>query len=341
MQIPFKAEFFDRDFNFKLFSVIPEPEITIDYLTLDKSTITIPSLPEIVRGWYCHITQGKEVVYQGTVAAVSQSKHMTTVQLSPLVALFDVQIYENRDNYTKKNLENWIMKILTENFVASNDDIQNIKGLTLAIDSPGTDGIALNLVDNIHDFWTDIAKKALESAKITISCVLNPQAQTITATIRSLASKNEITLEADLPNVISQNFTLRDDWGSTNKCIIINEDDESEQATFYASDYSAPTVCRIQTVQVSGDQTFEEAAKDKANELLRKSDFDNLIELQYRADDQIIPDMEIGQPCQIIKNGTVYHTVLTGITKKSGQKTLIFGGIRIDLTKILKLKGAI
>ena len=340
LPIPYKAEFFDRDFNFKLFSVIPEPEIKLDYLTLDKSSIKIPSLDEISRGWYCRITQGKNVIHQGIVASTSQSKSTSTIQLSPMVSLFDIQIYKNINTYKKSNLEGWMADTLSENFIDSYDSVQNITGFTVEA-STSTNDIALNLTDNIHDFWSDIAVKAIENAKIAISCSFDPQIKAVTAVIKSYADQSEITIEADLPNVIDQYFSLRDDWGSTNKCVIINKEDESQQLSFYADDYTAPTVCKIEMITVGNDETFQDAAKDKADELLKKSDFDNLIELQFRSSDRIIPDIEIGRPCRIIKNGTVYHTVLTGITKKSGFKTLIFGGVRIDLTKILKLKGAI
>lgn len=340
MQIPFKAEFFDRDYNFMLFSVISEPEISIDYFTLDKSSISIPGLPSISRGWYCRIAQGTDVIYQGTVTSVTQDKSITKVQLLPLIAMFDVQVYRDRTTYTKRNLEQWIGEIIYQNFGDSGDSVQNISGLAIIIDS-STSGIALNLKDNIHDFWTDIAKKAMESGKIAISCSMNPQSKAFDVTIKSFADTPEITLEADLPNVISQNFTFRDDQGSANKCLIINKDNESQQATFYADDYTSPTVWKIETVQVGDDETFSEAAENKASELLKKSDFDNLIELQYRADDKIVPEVEIGQPCRIIKNGVQYHSVLTGIIRKSGQRTLVFGSIRVDLTKILKLKGAL
>lgn len=341
MQIPFKAEFFDRNYNFMMFSVIPEPEIVIDYFTLDKSSISIPGLPTISRGWYCVISQGTTVIYQGTVASITQDKSVTKVQLLPLIAMFDIQVYRDRTTYKNTNLEQWIAEIIYETFVLSDDAVQNIPGMNLMIDSDGTNGIALNLVDNIYELWTDIARKAIEGGKIAISCTMNPQQKQFNIIIKSFANTAEITLEADLPNVISSNFTLRDDWGSVNKCLIINKEKESEQATFYADDYAAPTVRRIEMVQVGDDETFSEVAKNKASELLKKSDFDNLIELQYRADDKIVPDMEIGQPCRIIKNGVTYHSVLTGITQKAGQKTLVFGGIRIDLTKILKLKGAL
>ena len=340
MPTPYKAEFFDRNFDFKFFSVISEPQIKTDYLTLDKSSITVPSLAEISRGWFCHVTCGKDVVFQGTVASVNQSKNTTVIQLSPMISLFDVQVYKDRNTYNKTNLEGWIADIITENFINSGDSVQNITGLTVTA-STVTNGIALNLTDNIHDFWSDIAVKAIENAKIAISCSFDPQIKAVTAVIKSYADQSEITIEADLPNVIDQYFSLRDDWGSTNKCVIINKEDESQQLSFYADDYTAPTVCKIEMITVGNDETFQDAAKDKADELLKKSDFDNLIELQFRSSDRIIPDIEIGRPCRIIKNGTVYHTVLTGITKKSGFKTLIFGGVRIDLTKILKLKGAI
>ena len=343
MPIPYKAEFFDRNFNCTLFSVIGEPEIKMDYLTLDKTSITLrnpTSVAEISRGWYCQITQGKTVIFQGTVASVSQSRNATTVQLLPLIAMFDVQLYKDRTTYSKKNLEGWIAQVLTENFINSGDSVQNIPGFSVTAKT-STDGIALNLVDNIHDFWDDIAKKAIENAKIVISCRFDPQSKTIAAEVTSYAKQSEITIEADLPNVIDQQFHLRDDWGSTNKCIVINQDKESEQQTFYATDYAAPTNCRIEYVTVSSGETFADVAKDKSEELLKKSEFDNLIELQFRANDALVPDISIGHPGRIIKNGTVYHTVLTGFTRKSGRKTLIFGGVRVDLTKILKLKGAI
>lgn len=338
--IPYRAEFFDRQLNYQLFTVIDEPEIKMDYLTLDKTSITLPFIVNVSRGWYCQIMRGAETLLQGTVASVSQSKGSTSVQIAPMVALFETPVYKNRTTYSKTGLEGWIAEILTENFRNSGDSVQDIYDFS-ATSATSTSGIALNLEDNVHDFWTDIAKKAIENAKVVIECSFDPQSKTVNAVVKSYADTPEITLEADLPNVINQNFTLRDDTGSTNKCIIVNQNNESEQAVFYSEDYAAPTVRRIEFVTVETGKTFTETAKDKAEEILKKSDFDNLIELQYRIEDPIVPEIKIGQPCRIIKNGTVYHSVLTGHHEKSGMKTLIFGGVRVDFTKILKLKGAI
>ena len=309
-----KAEFFNRTFDFTFWSRIPEPEIMFDYLTLEKTSIIIPAVVDILRGWYCHITQGADVIYQGIVSGVDTDNSVTTVQLSPLLALFEFQFFYDRKMYNnnKTDLESWLRSAILEAFAGS-DAVQNIPGLTVTA-ATHTDGVDLNLKDNVHDFW-DLAKKAMESAKIAIVCEFDPMAKTVTAVIRNHSDDSELTMEADLPNVTEQ--------------------------TFYAADYAAPTVQRVAEITVEEGETFATAAREKSAELMRKADFDNLIELTYRESDKIIAAMQIGQPVRVLKKGVGYHTVLTGITSKGDLKTYVFGGIRVDLTKILKLKGAI
>ncbi len=340
----YKAEFFDRNFNFTFFSVIAAPEIVFDYLTLDKTSIILPGVADISRGWYCHLTQGAHVVYQGFVSGVDTDRSTTTVHLSPLIALFEFEFFYNRKNYNnnKTDLEGWLRSAILHVFAAS-DSVQNIPGLNVLVPTH-TDGVDLNLKDNIHAFW-DLARKAIESAKIAISCEFDPMDKTITAVIRNMSAMNELTIEADLQNVTEQKFTLRDTWGSVNKVIIYNADNLSQSQTFTASDYAAPVVQRIAEVTVEEGETFANVAREKSAELMRKADFENLIELTFRANDGIIPDMQIGQPVRILKDGKTYHSILTGTTRKNtengGFVTLIFGGVRVDLTKRLKLKGAL
>ena len=346
MPIPYKAyraEFFDRQLNFMLFEAIEEPEIKMDYLTLDKTSVILPPQVDVQRGWFCQISDGHETIYQGVVASVSQQTASTTVYLSPMNALFDTQIYKKKSTYNKTNLEGWIAGILRENFsVHSGVDgiVENLQGFSVTT-LTATDGIALSLEDNIHSFWYDISKKAMESAGISIECEFDPQSKTISATIRGFADSPEITLESDLPNVIDRTFTLSENYGNSNKCLLINSENESQQMIFTSSDYEPPTLMTVETITTATGKTFSETASERAAEIFKKSEFNNLIELRYRQDDYIVPQIKIGQPCRIIRSGTVYHTVLTGIISKSGVKTLIFGGIRIDLTKIMKLKGVI
>ena len=336
----YKAEFFDRALNFTFFTVIDEPEIVFDYLTLDKTSIVIPRIADISRGWYCHITRGAAVVYQGIVSGTDTGKSVTTVQLSPLLSLFDFQFFFNRKTYNnnKSDLEGWMRSRLLNAFAGS-DSVQNIPGLTVTA-ATHTDGVDLHLKDNIHDFW-DLARTAIQSAKIAIVCNCNPQSKTISAVIKNHSAESEITLEADLSNISDQKFTLRDNYGAVNKVIIYNAGNLSESQTFYASDYAAPTVQRVAEVSVSDGESFSTVAREKSAELMRGSDADELIELTFRANDRIIPDIGIGAPVRILKAGKEYHSVLTGFSLKGGQKTYIFGGVRIDLSKRLKLKGAI
>ena len=157
----YKAEFFDRALNFTFFTVIDEPEIVFDYLTLDKTSIVIPCIADISRGWYCHITRDADVVYQGFVSGVDTGESTTTVQLSPLIALFDFQFFYNRKTYNnnKSDLEGWMRSRLLNAFAGS-DSVQNIHGLTVTA-ATHTDGVDLHLKDNIHDFW-DLARTAIQ-----------------------------------------------------------------------------------------------------------------------------------------------------------------------------------
>ena len=340
MQTPYKAEFFDRSFLFKCFYPISLPEIKMDYMTLDKTTIVIANLPELSRGWYCQITRGKDIAYQGVISSVSQSENATTVLLSPLQSLFGTQMFKKKSSYSKQNLEGWIAGLLTEYFIQSGDSVQNIPGLSVSCHTR-TDGVAIKLDNDIFNFWTDIAKQAIEKARIVIFCSFDVMTRTLNADIRSFPDASTLTIEADLPNIEKQNFTIRDGYGSVNKVVLINNDNTSQKLSVTSDSYTVPTVCQIEKITVGQNQTFENAARERAAEIMKKEDFENLIELQIRANDMIVPDMSIGQPCRIIKNGTVYNTVLTGTVLSEGLRTLIFGGIRIELTKILKGKGVI
>lgn len=338
----YKAEFFDTSFNFKYWSKIAEPEFVYDYLTLDKTVIVIPGVADIRRGWYCHITResSSAPVWQGFVSGVDTTKSTTSVQISPLVALFDFEFFYNRKTYNdnKTDVEGWLRSAILGAF-AGGDSVQNIPGLTVTA-ATHTDGVDLNLKDNIHQLW-DLARKIIQNNRIAIDCGFDPQAKTITVVIRNHSVESEITIEADLENITDQKFTIRDNWGDVNKVIIYNADNLSQSQTFTATDYAAPVVQRIAEVTVGEGETFANVARVKAAELMRTSDADNLIELTFRAADRIIPDIGIGRGVRILKAGKEYHSVLTGYSLKGGMKTYIFGGVRIDLSKRLKLKGAI
>ena len=78
-----------------------------------------------------------------------------------------------------------------------------------------------------------------------------------------------------------------------------------------------------------------------AKRLFKTSKYKNLIELTVKADDPMINPltMPIGQVVNIIHEGVSYNSILTGREVKGGLVKLIFGTIRLELTKILNMKG--
>lgn len=334
MQIPHKAEFFDPQINYMCMSPIPAPNINYDYLTIAKTTLTIPKIMDIQRGWYAHVTQGTTVIYQGIVTSVEQSKNITKVTCKPLLSLFDVQAYQDRTLIYSVSIEQFIKTIIDNLYVNTTDNVQKIPGLTVTARTT-TNGVKLNLKDNIHNLH-DILIKSLEIAHIIVDVTLYPQNKSIDVVIANYSEYPIKTIESDLNNIISRDFVLRDDYGIVNKVVIINEDNEAEQAVYYADDYAPPSVWEIDYISVSDDETFADKAAETAAEALAKKDFDNLIEISVKQDDKIINNMSIGQKCKIIKNKTVYTSVLTGYEIKNNIITYIFGSIRMDLTKILE-----
>ncbi len=83
------------------------------------------------------------------------------------------------------------------------------------------------------------------------------------------------------------------------------------------------------------------AAAALADEIFAKNKYTNLIELTVKKDDSMINplDMQIGQIVNIIRDGVSYSSILTGKEISKGIVKLIFGTIRLDLTKILNMKG--
>lgn len=82
---------------------------------------------------------------------------------------------------------------------------------------------------------------------------------------------------------------------------------------------------------------FEDKAYTKALQTFSKNKYDNLIELEVAADDEMIKPttLKIGQVVNVISEGNSYTSILSG-REIEDTITLIFGTIRLELTKSLK-----
>ena len=136
---------------------------------------------------------------------------------------------------------------------------------------------------------------------------------------------------------------------SFNKVNIFNigEDSTGEEVTYYRdadgtitetpSERILPVVFKDVSIQAK-PENFDLKALEKATDVLAVEKNNNLIELEMLEDDSLFEpkEMNIGQDVLVISEGKEYESMLTGYKFKNGKITLIFGAIRLELTKILK-----
>lgn len=83
---------------------------------------------------------------------------------------------------------------------------------------------------------------------------------------------------------------------------------------------------------------FDTTADEKAKETFASNKYSNLIELTVNEDDSMINphDLRMGQVVNVIHDGKSYNSILSGRQVAAGKIKLIFGTIRLELTKYLK-----
>ena len=340
MPIPCKIEIFDRSFGFRGFAVIQDPDIAYDYLTLEPTSVVCKSI-SAQKGDLAVITQGAHALYHGIVDDVQISTE-TTLSLKPMLSLFDCDVVFDRSQ--SHTLETFLAGIITANFVANSDTLQNIAGMTVTTTSTTTG--YLNLKDNIHNL-AEIISKCLTAYGVTVEITFDPQAQTVPVVIGR--QTNAVTIEADLRGIIDRQITLGDSYGAANKIVVVNEDDETETETYYLhTDGTIDTdgsTSRITPVfptaayAAADGGTFSQAAYAAAYDAIKPDAYDNLIELTIPTNSRIADAyMPIGTAASVINGGNAYASILTGFRRSGETTTLVFGCVRADLTKKLILE---
>lgn len=342
MQPPYKVEVYDRQMNFRSMAVIEAPEIYFDYLTLEGIKLTAPSVLA-QKGDFAHVTDAYgSVVYQGIVADVARDKTVT-LSLSPLLSLFDLTVTYNRVDLQTGALESFIAGIMSDLYITNSDTLQRIP-MTIEVTSHITN-TTLNIKSNVHEFY-DIITKGFMMYGIVVDAVFWPQQKKIAVTIGK-AIEGSIIIEAHLPNVLEKSIVIGDSYGQLNKITLINKYDEAERVTYYLHtngsidtnniDRITPVFSAIEYVE---SEDFATEALARARESLSPQKYDNLIELTFSRSDMLInpASIPIGTAATIIDGLNVYDTIFTGYAHVSGLLTMVFGNVRIDLTKKLILE---
>lgn len=351
----YNVEIFERDFSLVQHYNVSDITYAFDYLSTVENLVTLPYDPAVRIGQYIRITGGA-LEYFGIISAVSTAAALdgyAELRYKPFLSVFDQQILFDTDlQGSVITLEQMIANQITDGWISSADSSQNIPGLEVETTS-STSGWGFHLtsdVEGMHkcviNFQTVILMRAL--TKYRVACVVIPdiQAQTITVSI-GVPAADPVTIETDLPSVLSKNILLLETNQTVNKVVVYDKSDMVTSLTYYLhpdGSYDTTDSNRItpvkQTVKLAeaGDgETFADAAYTAAGQDLSKMEYRNLVELAVLNEDRLAadPSLVIGGEVQILSNGTPLTSILTAV--EYGRTTkLTFGAIRVDLTQIIK-----
>lgn len=224
---PYEVEIFDKDLSLKYHTLLGVSEFsyTEDVLDPEKNKIKIssefaPTGANAPKGWFIRIFRPDEE-YQGIISAFEPGEILSTVTFSQMITLFDINTYIVTAELSETNIESYIKKLITSEFI-NNPDSLHITGLSASeiTTVSSTKGIfdfqdsederqSINLLD-------DLVYPAFETYSVITDVKFDPQQKKITVQI-GCNSDAERTLEADLPNVTDSEFTIRKSSKEVNK----------------------------------------------------------------------------------------------------------------------------
>ena len=352
---PYNVEVFTQKFEMVANTNINEVTHKEDYLSSDENTITVFPMPGIAKEDYIRISRDDEE-YVGVITEITygtdRSKELMVISYKPLMELLNTDILFDVDLQQTGTLEGFIADRITEMFIDNEDDAQNISGLSVVAKTqtpdwyfhitPKDSGGHYNIVNLIDS----VIIPAMEKYGVLVKPVLDIQERTIRIEIGRVQAGTFI-IEADLPNVISKQITIKSVSSDVNKLIIYDATDYENKIVYYLhndlsydrkdEDRITPVNCEITSVQVEEGHSFDSAAISEAYNQFANLAYSNLIEITVMKKDALIhpEEMEFGQVASIVSDGVAYSSILTG--REIGQNIkLIFGTIRLDLTKILR-----
>lgn len=356
---PFNVEIFTPDFNWVANTNVNDISYKEDYLSSDDNTITVFAVKGVEKQDYIRLVRDKEE-YVGIISEITygtdKSKELQNITFNPLMELLNTSYLFDLNKQGVGTMEDFIKDAITEMFLANPDTEQNITGLRVETTTKTTDW-SLHITPsesgghyNIVNLLDSIIIPALEKYSILVHTKLDIQNKAFVVTIGK-ASENAVIIECDLPNILKKNLVIRRASTDVNKLILYNADsDYTESVVYYLhtdlsydttdSDRILPVNCSIKAVRIDENTTFKTASQREAANLFANKAFTNLIELTMSNDDALVrPDtLKFGQIVEVISEGASYRSILTG--KEVGCSTkLIFGTVRLDLTKILRRNG--
>ena len=202
----------------------------------------------------------------------------------------------------------------------------------------------------VVEFYDTILQNAMMRYRVTVTAELDIGNKRVNLSI-GVPSGTRI-IEADLPEVEIVDFTIGKMEADLNKLEIWNDANYTDVIRYYLHEdgtYNTdgstsrikPVKMDVISVTPDNDHTFASLAEEQAKQKFGDIKWKNYIELDVGNQSLMQADqLKIGQLATVKHSGQSYETLLTG--KKVGDiTTLIFGTIRVDLTKKTQLEASL
>lgn len=352
---PFNVEIFDTEFNLIQHYNVGAISYKYDYLSTVENSVLVEFNENVQNGDYIRITNDTDS-YFGYISAIAVNEEVqgfSEIKFKPFISLFDEQImFDTTLQGSATTLEQMIADYITAYWISNSDSEQNIYGLEVQTIS-STSGWGFHITSDqkglnlaIINFMTSIIRRSLTKYQVGLYAEPDFLHKKIVVKIGA-KSQSAFYIEADLPNVIQKSIIINESTQDKNKLVIYDQADLRTNVIYYkhpdgtydTSDTNriTPVIYGITSVSVAEGETFASVAQDAADKQFDVDSYSNLIELTVQNDDALVmPDtLTIGQIVSVASNGAAYASILTGV-ERSDKTKLIFGTIRLDLTKILK-----
>ena len=252
---PYNVEIFDRSLNFLYTTLLDADDFVYRFDLMDpvKNTIEVPKDfnpaeirpddPTAPRGWYIRIIRPGEE-YQGYISGFEAGETNNKITFSQMITLLDINCLVRAWEVSGAPIEYYIKTMILAEFV-NNVDSLHITGLSESTISTTTDTFGTFEYQDTDDDYVkidlldDLIYPAFVTYDIVTNVFFNPQAKTINVEI----GKNENTaktIEADLPNIIDADYTIRKSSKEVNRVDVYDlaKDPPSLNSFFLHSDGS-------------------------------------------------------------------------------------------------------
>lgn len=352
---PFNVEIFDREFNLIQHYNVGAIDYNYDYLSTVENSVMIAFNENVQKGDYIRIVNNTDS-YFGFISSIAVNEAIqgfSEIRFKPFIALFDAPIlFDTTLQGSGTSLEQAIADIITDYWISNADADENIYGLEVQTIST-TSGWGFHITSDqkglnkaIINFMTSIVRRSLTKYQVGLYAEPDFINKKIVVSI-GVKAVSTFYIEADLPNVIEKSIIVNETTEDMNKLVIYDQADLTTNVIYYKhpdgsydttdDDRITPVIYGITSVSVAEGDTFADVAEDAADKQFDVDTYSNLIEITVQNEDEIVmpQTLTIGQTVNVISNGTSYSSILTGV-ERSNKTKLIFGTIRLDLTKIIK-----